>query len=112
MASRKQRFYFQAHKIEVLTDQPLKIIMHNLKASERLIKLVLELRGSNIKYMPRTVIKAQALADFMVDCTIDNQEVVGHGDKHVQEEGHEEKKDNDVEMALKEYWVLYFEGAP
>ena len=42
-ASRKPRPYFQAHKIEVLTDQPLRNIMHNPKASRRLIKWAIEL---------------------------------------------------------------------
>ena len=31
----------------------------------------------DIKYKPRTAIKGQALVDFMIECTIDNQEVGG-----------------------------------
>lgn len=34
--SRKLRPYFEAHKIEVLTDQPLRSIVHSPKASARL----------------------------------------------------------------------------
>ncbi|XP_063949979.1 uncharacterized protein LOC135152800 [Daucus carota subsp. sativus] len=76
-ASRKLRPYFQAHKIEVLTDQPLRNIMHSLKASGRSIKWAVELGEFEIRYKPRVAIKAQALADFLVECTIDNKEVNG-----------------------------------
>ncbi|XP_074351430.1 uncharacterized protein LOC141690540 [Apium graveolens] len=54
----------KAHKIEVLTDQPLRNILYSLKASGRLIKWKIELGEFDIKYKPRTAIKAQALADF------------------------------------------------
>ncbi|KAL8105088.1 hypothetical protein AgCh_029034 [Apium graveolens] len=43
MASRKLRPYFQAHQIEVLTNQPLRNIIHSPKASGRLIKWSIEL---------------------------------------------------------------------
>ena len=80
MASRKLRPYFQAHQIIVLTNQPLRNIIHSPKASGRLIKWAIELGEFDIKYKPRTAIKAQALADFVVECTIDNQEVGGQED--------------------------------
>ena len=101
-ASRKLRPYFQAHDIVILTDQPLRNIMHSPRVSGRLIKWAIELGEFDIKYKPRTAIKAQALADFVVECTITDQEVGGQ-----QEENNEE---ND-ETELKEYWVLYFDGA-
>ena len=109
--SRKLRPYFQAHKIEVLTDQPLRNIMHSPKASGRLIKWAIELGEFDIKYRPRTAIKAQALVDFVVECTIANQEVGGQEeiDKPVQEQGQKEKED--LETTPKEYWKLYFDGA-
>ncbi|KAK3018757.1 hypothetical protein RJ639_004243 [Escallonia herrerae] len=44
--ARRLRPYFQSHTIIVLTDQPLR------------------------KYKPRTAVKAQALADFIVKCTL------------------------------------------
>ncbi|XP_074352802.1 uncharacterized protein LOC141691954 [Apium graveolens] len=76
-ASRKLRPYFQAHKIETLTDQPLRNILHSPKASGRLMKWAIELGEFDIKYKPRRAIKAQALADFMVECNINYQEVGG-----------------------------------
>ena len=86
MASRKLRPYFQAHKIEVLTDQPLRNIIHSPKASGRLIKWAIELGEFDIQYKPRTAIKAQTLADFVVECTISDQEVGGQEEE--KEEGH------------------------
>nr|XP_017227794.1 PREDICTED: uncharacterized protein LOC108203390 [Daucus carota subsp. sativus] len=77
IASRKLRPYFQAHKIEVLTEQPLRNIMHSPKASGRLIKWAVELGEFEIRYKPWVAIKAQALADFLVECTIDHKEVEG-----------------------------------
>ncbi|XP_063948099.1 uncharacterized protein LOC135152193 [Daucus carota subsp. sativus] len=100
--SRKLRPYFQAHKIEVLTDQPLRNIMHSPKASGRLIKWAVELGEFEIRYKPRVAIKAQALADFLVECTIDNKEVGGQ-ESMVEEPKEEEKP--------KEYWLLFFDGA-
>nr|XP_017227468.1 PREDICTED: uncharacterized protein LOC108203223 [Daucus carota subsp. sativus] len=84
-ASRKLRPYFQSHKIEVLTDQPLRNVIHSPKASGRLIKWA---------------IKAQALADFLVECTINNEGVGGQEDK-VEEPTKEPK----------EYRLLFFDGA-
>lgn len=45
-----------------------------------MIKWSIELGEFDIKYKPRMVIKAQALANFMVECTIDNPEVAGRKD--------------------------------
>ncbi|XP_074352110.1 uncharacterized protein LOC141691272 [Apium graveolens] len=106
-ASRKLRPYFQAHKIEVLTDQLLKNILHSPKASGRLIKWAIELGEFDIKYKSRTAIKHHALTDFVVECTINDQEVGGQ--KIVTPEGGEKEKGK--ETTLKEYWVLHFDGA-
>jgi len=38
MASRKLRPYFEAHKVTVLTDQPLKNVVQRVDASGRLLK--------------------------------------------------------------------------
>ena len=105
-ASRKLRPYFQAHTIEVLTDQPLRNVIHSPRASGRLIKWAIELGEFDIKYKPRLAIKAQALADFVVECTIDNQEVGGQEDidKAVLD-------GQNIETTPKEYWILYFDGA-
>ena len=67
--SRKLRRYFQAHVINVMTDHPLKKAMNKLEAAGRLIQWAVELSEFNIRYQPRHAIKAQALADFIVEFT-------------------------------------------
>ena len=67
--SRKLRPYFQAHTIEVLTENPMKEILHKPETSRRMIKLAIELSEFDIIYKPRTVIKEQILADFIMEFT-------------------------------------------
>ena len=77
-ASRKLRHYFQAHFINVMIDHPLKKAMNKLEAAGWLIQWAVELNEFDIKYQPRHVIKAQALADFISEFTpsCDDLEVV------------------------------------
>ena len=67
VASRKLRPYFEAHKILVLTNQPLKNVLQTLDASGRLLKWVIELSRCDLDFEPRRAIKAQALADFQAE---------------------------------------------
>ena len=53
----------------VLTDQPLRRILGRPETSGRLMKWALELEEFEVIYRPRTVIKGQALADFLVEFT-------------------------------------------
>ena len=64
--SKKLRPYFQAHTIEVTTEYPMKQILHKPETSRRLIKWAIELNEFDIRYKPRTVIKGQLLADFIM----------------------------------------------
>lgn len=68
MASRKFRHYFQEREIKVNTNQPLRKILHKPDLSRKLINWAVELSQFHITYMPRTAIKAQTLADFVVEC--------------------------------------------
>ncbi|KAM6563334.1 hypothetical protein CsatB_023332 [Cannabis sativa] len=67
ISSRKLRPYFQAHSIEVLTNYPLRQVLAKPEASGRLLKWAMELSQFDIKYKPRTAIKGQALADFILE---------------------------------------------
>ncbi|PKA57863.1 RNA-directed DNA polymerase like [Apostasia shenzhenica] len=67
MMARKLRPYFQSCTIQVVTDQPLLKILHTPEVSGRLLKWSIELGEYDIKYVPRTAIKAQALADFVAE---------------------------------------------
>ena len=65
--SRKLRTYFQAHTVEVPIEYPRKQILHKPKTSGRLIKWAIELSEFDIRYKPRTAVKGQILADFIME---------------------------------------------
>jgi len=67
VAARKLRPYFQCHPIAMVTTFPLRNILHKLKLSGRLAKWAVEISKLDIEYKPRTVIKSQVMADFVVD---------------------------------------------
>ena len=89
-ASRKLRPYFQAHVINFLTDHPLRKAMNRLEAARWLIQWAIELSEFDIKYQPRSAIKAQALADFIAKFTPNHGEL------------------DEVDKAKK--WVIYVDG--
>nr|GEW64866.1 protein NYNRIN-like [Tanacetum cinerariifolium] len=65
-AARRLRRYFQAHKICVLIDQPIQVLLKP-KNSGRLEKWAIELGEHEILYKPRSAIKGQILADFIAE---------------------------------------------
>jgi hypothetical protein len=69
MATRKLRHYFKAHKVTVLTDQPLNDLFINKDASSRTAEWATELSEHTIDFGKRLSIKSQVLADFVVDWT-------------------------------------------
>lgn len=70
VAVRKLRPYFQSHTVQVMTDRPIKQILHLPETSGRLLKWAIELSEFDIEFRPRTTIKAQALANFITELTI------------------------------------------
>ena len=68
-AARKLRPYFQAHTIEVPTEYPMKQVLHKPETSGRLMKWAIELSEFDIRYKPKTAIKGQVLADFIMEFT-------------------------------------------
>lgn len=64
-AAQKLCLYFQAHQIIVLTNQPLKSILHKLDLSGRMLKWAIDLSEYRIKYQPRLSIKSQVMVDFI-----------------------------------------------
>lgn len=73
IATRKLRPYFDAHEVVVLSDMPLEKALEKLDKSGRLTKWALELTAFGIKFQPRHAIKAQALADFLAECTYNEE---------------------------------------
>ncbi|XP_074351420.1 uncharacterized protein LOC141690527 [Apium graveolens] len=72
--SRKLRHYFQGREIRVVTNQPLRKIIHKPDISGRLVNWAVELSQFNLSFIPRTAIKAQALADFIIECNFPDQD--------------------------------------
>ena len=70
IAARKLRPYFQAHTIEVSTEYPMKQVLHKPETSGRLMKWAIELSEFDIRYKPKTTIKGQVLADFVMEFTL------------------------------------------
>ncbi|KAK2998503.1 hypothetical protein RJ639_023274 [Escallonia herrerae] len=68
--ARHRRPYFQSHSIIILMDKPLRKVLLSPEASRRLVNWSVELGEFNSQYKPRTTIKAQALANFIVECTL------------------------------------------
>ena len=66
LGTRKLPHYFQAHTVVVLTQLPLKTI---LRSADYTAKWGTILGAFDIKYMPRTSVKGQVLADLAVEFT-------------------------------------------
>ena len=65
--SRKLPHYFQAHTVVVLTQLPLKSVLRTADYTGRIILWNTILGAFDIKYMPRTSIKGQVLADLVAE---------------------------------------------
>ena len=74
-----------------MTNHPLKKAMNKLEAAGRLIQWAIELSEFDIRYQPRNAIKAQALADFIAEFTLN------HGDLD--------------EMEGNQTWVVHVDGS-
>nr|GEV43084.1 reverse transcriptase domain-containing protein [Tanacetum cinerariifolium] len=94
-ASKRLKRYFQAHPIIVITDQPIKQVLLKPKITERMQKWSIELREYNIQYMPRTLVKGQILADFIVELSKDDSLVMT----------------TKVEEELLDPWTLFTDGS-
>lgn len=66
-AAKKLKPYFLEHPITVVCTAPLAEIIGIRDASGRVAKWAIDLAPYTIYYQPRTAIKSQALADFLVD---------------------------------------------
>ena len=74
VASRKLRQYFQVSPILVMTDQPIRKSINKPEVAGRMVQWAIELSQFNIEYHPRAAIKAQALADFIAEFILPDEE--------------------------------------
>ena len=63
--TRKLLHYFQAHTVVILTQLPLRAVLQSTDYTGRITKWGIILGVIDIKYMPRTSVKGQILADLM-----------------------------------------------
>jgi hypothetical protein len=69
MATKKLQHHFTNHEVTVITLFLLGEVVHSHDATRWISKWALELMGYDIKYVPCTAIKSQALADFVAEWT-------------------------------------------
>ncbi|XP_016191718.1 uncharacterized protein LOC107632564 [Arachis ipaensis] len=80
VSSRRLRQYFQSHRIVVRTDQAIRQILQKPDLAGRMMTWAIELSQYELQYEPRHAIKAQAMADFLVEVTGDPPEKTGYGE--------------------------------
>nr|XP_025617051.1 uncharacterized protein LOC112709377 [Arachis hypogaea] len=66
-SSRRLKQYFQSHQIIVRTDQGIRQVLQKPDLAGRMMTWSIELSQYDIRYEPRQAIKAQAMADFLVE---------------------------------------------
>jgi hypothetical protein len=88
--ARRLRPYFQAHAIRVLTEYPMKKILQKQDLSGRLVNWSVELGQFDIEFHPRTSVKGQVLADFLLEFN---------------------NTPESEELPKKETWVVYVDGS-
>lgn len=69
IASWKLRPYFEAHAIIILTNYPLRQALSKPDTAGRLMRYVVEMGQSAVKYRRRNTIKGKALAHFIAEFT-------------------------------------------
>ena len=82
MSSRKLKHYFLSHKIKVVSSYPLGTIVHNRDAIDRIAQWSVELGQYDIEFVPRTVIKSHALANFIAEWTNPEPKEVAQNPEH------------------------------
>ena len=67
VAAKKLCPYFQAHQVTILTNQSLRVTLHNLDLSRWIMKWAIKLNEYDIQYKPRLSLKRQVLPDFILE---------------------------------------------
>jgi hypothetical protein len=67
MSAHELQHYFEAHRIKVLTNQPLNDIFGNRDNSQRISKWAMQLSEHVVEFKKCSTIKSQILADFVAE---------------------------------------------
>ena len=105
LGMRKLSHYFQAHTVVVLTQLPLKTILRSADYTGRIAKWGTILEAFDIKYMSRTSIKGQVLADLVAEFT----------EPEIEELPSNRNMDEKLVGTISQYclptWEVYVDGA-
>ena len=104
-ATRKLPYYFQAHTVVVFTQLPLKSILKSADYTGKVAKWGTILEAFDIKYMPRTSIKGQVLADLVAEFAECFEEM------NVEKHGMDEKSVGIIFVQCFTPWEVYVDGA-
>ncbi|XP_050259163.1 uncharacterized protein LOC126704181 [Quercus robur] len=104
-ATRKLPHYFQAHTVVILTQLPLKSILRSVDYTGRIAKWGMILGAFDIKYLPRTSVKGQVLADLVVEFTEYPEEV------NMKQDHMDEKSVSLISTQGGSSWRVYVDGA-
>ena len=104
-ATRKLPHYFQTYTVVVLTQLPLKSVLKSADYTGRVAKWGTILGAFDIKYMPRTSIKGQVLADLVAEFAECPEEMEGGSEKPG------EGLIGVVSIQCPPTWELYVDGA-
>ena len=105
LGTRKLPHYFQAHTVVILTQLPLKTILRSANFTRRIAKWGTILGAFDIKYMPRTYIKGQVLADLVAEFTEPEIEKLPSGGNM------DEKLVGTISQYCLPTWEVYVDGA-
>ncbi|XP_073107238.1 uncharacterized protein [Elaeis guineensis] len=100
----------------LLTDQPIKTVLHRLDISRWIAKWALELVKLDVQYHPKLAIKAQVLADFIFECIIPNRQSSQDGERsravECSKAGESSRyEETDIGSDLEELWTLHVNGS-
>ena len=104
-STRKFPHYFQAHVVVVLTQLSLRTLLQSADYTGRIAKWGIILGAFNIKYMPRTFVKGQVLADLVAEFTEPPLEKV------VETQGMDGKSVDTISLQEPLFWKVYVDGA-
>ena len=104
-AKRKILHYFQAHTIVVLTQLQLRALLRSANYTRRIAKWGMIVGAFDIKYMPRTSVKGQVLADRVVEFAESPLEKV------VETQGIDGKSIGTISLQEPLFWKVYVDGA-